>query len=101
MRFKGKKPKTVLHRKINGERRCICGATLTFEEGDWTHPEVDEENEVISEQDKIVYPWTVKVAVISDICPFKRLKFGEENICLHSKNISGICSEENCKKKIN
>ncbi|MCK4668207.1 hypothetical protein KAU33_15760 [Candidatus Dependentiae bacterium] len=100
MRFKGKKPITSLHRKINGERRCICGAYLTLEEGDWTHPEIDEENEVISKQDKIDYPWTVKVAIISDMCPFKRLKFGEENICFHSKNTSGICSEENCKKKI-
>ena len=100
MRFKGKKPISTFHRKINRERRCICGALLTLENGDWTHPEVNEEDEIIREEDKINYPWTVKVAIISDMCPFRRLRFGEDNKCLHNENTSGICNEENCKKKI-
>lgn len=97
MKFKGKRPNIIFHRKINGERRCICGAYLTPENGDWTHPEVNEEDDIVIEQNKA---WMVKVPVISNMCPFRRIKFGEDNICLHGRNTSGICSEKNCRKKI-
>lgn len=40
MLYKGKRPVTVLHRKIDGERQCICGAKLGFLDGEWVHPPV-------------------------------------------------------------
>lgn len=96
MRFKGKKPVTTLHRKINMERRCTCGARLTFEEGDWTHPEVNDE--IMNKKEETT--WVIKIAVISDKCPFRRLQLDGDDICLHTENTSGICSEKNCKRRV-
>jgi hypothetical protein len=41
MLFQGTEPVTVLHRKVNGERYCICGAELKFCDGEWIHPPVE------------------------------------------------------------
>lgn len=40
MKFKGKKPICVVHKKVNGKRECICGVKLTYKKGEWIHPEV-------------------------------------------------------------
>ena len=91
MLFKGERPATVLHRKVNGERRCFCGATLTLLDGEWIHPEV---KEVKDENNKEV--WVIKIAMKSDECPFKD---NESSKCHHTGNKSGICNKRDCKVK--
>jgi len=41
MLYRSPKPKKlVLHRKVNAERRCVCGAKLTCIDGEFVHPKV-------------------------------------------------------------
>ena len=99
MKFRGKKPETTLHRKINGERRCICGALLTVENGDWVHPEVNEEDDIAIKECKDIYEdvWIVRIAKVNYECPFKSTTSNE---CLYPCNKSIACKKENCKIRI-
>ena len=95
MMFKGERPVTVLHRKINGERRCLCGATLTLLDGEWIHPEVKGMTDERETNNNDV--WIVRIAKASDECPFKD---DSSNKCHHTGNRSGICIKEDCKIRV-
>lgn len=92
MLFKGERPITILHRKIDGEQRCSCGATLTLLDGEWIHPEV---NDMTEERDtNIKSVWIVRIAKTSDDCPFKD---DSSDKCHHTGNRSGICNKDDCR----
>ena len=92
MLFRGERPDTILHRKLDGERKCICGATLTLLDGEWIHPEVSNmTNKGYTNKDEV---WIVRIAKPNYECPFKDYS---NNKCNHTGNRSGICNKNDCK----
>ena len=94
MLFRGERPDTILHRKLDGERKCICGATLTLLDGEWIHPEV---SDMADRRDTNNEVWIVRIAKTSEECPFKGNYI---NKCNHTGNQSGICNKDDCKIRV-